>query len=298
MNLREAERLVQQELYGIYQEGEAAAIAGLLLEHLTSLNKTARLARSAEAISAAQDEQLRQSLARLKNHEPFQYITNHSPFYGLNLYVDNRVLIPRPETEELVDWIVQDCRLLYPDAFMKGRREADETKTLKILDVGTGSGCIALALKKVMPKAEVWGCDSSEEALNVARRNGSDLDIRVDYQGLNFLDPAQQKRLPTVHILVSNPPYIPVAEAQTLDPNVVKYEPHQALFVPDEDPLLFYKSILQFSGHRLYSNGRMYMEIHEDLSEGVMQLFRQAGMKEVELKKDLSGKNRMIRVNK
>ena len=174
--------------------------------------------------------------------------------------------------------------------------KADKTTQLKILDVGTGSGCIALALKKTMPLAEVWGCDVSEEALNVARRNGSALDIRVDFQGLNFLDFAQQKHLPTVDIAVSNPPYIPFREKDGMEPNVVAHEPHTALFVPDNDALVFYKALAQFGKHRLYKNGRIYAEIHEDLGKAVVALFWQEGFTDVELRKDLQGKDRMVRI--
>jgi release factor glutamine methyltransferase len=169
---------------------------------------------------------------------------------------------------------------------------------LKILDIGTGSGCIALALKKAMPGAEVWGCDVSEGSLNVARRNGSALDIRVDFQGLNFLDLVQQKQLPTVNILVSNPPYIPLKDKEQMNPNVVEHEPHTALFVPDDDPLVFYRALATFGRNHLSENGSMYMEIHEDLGRQVIDLFKEEGYLSVEMKKDMQGKNRMVKVKK
>src|SRR5205085_11914464 len=133
-------------------------------------------------------------------HEPVQEVMHKCWFYGLELYVDDAVLIPRPETEELVQWLVNDVKAEKPAVFQKGATEADDTNALKIIDIGTGSGCIALALKKAMPVAEVWGCDASDKALNVARRNGADLNIRVDFQSIDFLEEAQQKSLPTVHI--------------------------------------------------------------------------------------------------
>jgi release factor glutamine methyltransferase len=223
---------------------------------------------------------------------------NKTWFYGMELYVDKNVLIPRPETEELVQWIVDDVKASGKNVFVRKSMEADETKQLKILDVGTGSGCIALALKKIMPKAEVWGCDLSEEALNVARRNGSSLDIRVDFQGVNFLDEAQQKLLPTVDIIVSNPPYVPLKDKDQMHANVVDHEPHTALFVPDDDALIFYKALAQFGKKRLYENGSIYMEIHEGLGQDVVNLFKESGYSNVELKKDMQGKDRMIRVKK
>ena len=151
---------------------------------------------------------------------------------------------------------------------------------------------------KFMPKAEVWGCDVSEDALNVARRNGSGLDIRVDFQGLNFLDTEQQKQLPTVNILVSNPPYIPFRDKDQMHRNVVEHEPHLALFVANEDPLIFYRALANFGKHRLYENGTIYLEIHEDLGQQVEQLFKEQGYQQVQLKKDMQGKTRMVKVRK
>jgi release factor glutamine methyltransferase len=184
----------------------------------------------------------------------------------MELYVDKNVLIPRPETEELVEWIISDMKASGKDVFIRRSMEADETTQLKILDVGTGSGCIALALKKAVPKAEVWGCDISDEALNVARRNGSALNIRVDFQGVNFLDQKQQKHLPTVDIIASNPPYVPLKDKEQMQPNVVAHEPHTGTLCSRNDPLIFYKAIAEFGKKRLYKNGSIYMEIHEELA--------------------------------
>ena len=179
--------------------------------------------------------------------------------------------------------------------FLKKKEfEADETTQLKILDVGTGSGCIALALKKTMPKAEVWGCDISDNALNIARRNGSETDIRVDFIALDFLDEAQNKQLPTVDIIVSNPPYIPLKNKVDMHPNVVDYEPHTALFVPNEESLIFYSALAEFGKHRLYENGNIYAEIHEDMGKEAIDLFEKEGYT-VELRKDIQGKDRMIK---
>jgi release factor glutamine methyltransferase len=195
-----------------------------------------------------------------------------------------------------VHWIISDVQASGKDVFEKRQGGADKTSQLKILDIGTGSGCIALALKKNIPRAEVWGCDISDSALNVARRNGSSLDIRVDFQSVNILDPGQQKHLPSVDIVVSNPPYVPLRDKETMHANVVDHEPHTALFVPDDDALLFYKALVVFAGHRLHEGGKIYMEIHEGLGEEVVQLFKNAGFTSVILKKDMQGKDRMVRV--
>jgi release factor glutamine methyltransferase len=226
------------------------------------------------------------------HHEPMQYALNEAWFYGMKLFVNKNVLIPRPETEELVDWIIKDVQATGKNVFERKEGEADETTQLKILDVGTGSGCIAMALKKTMPKAEV--CDISDEALDVARRNGSELDIRVDFVGVNFLDEAQRKQLPTVDIIVSNPPYIAEREKETMPFNVIDHEPHRALFVPNDDVLIFYKALMEFSKSRLYENGTVYMEIHEDSGSEVIKLFEREGYK-IELRKDMQGKDRMVK---
>jgi len=296
MKIAEAERYIKEALHQIYDESEAQNIAGLAMEHITSFSKADRLLKKEQPLSSQQQEQFQKDLQRLLQHEPIQYIMNKAWFYGMELFVDKAVLIPRPETEELVEWIVNDVRASGKDVFERRPMEADETTKLKILDVGSGSGCIALALKKAMPKAEVWGCDVSEEALNVARRNGSALDIRVDFQGMNFLDLPQQKHLPTVDIVVSNPPYVPLSGKNGMNPNVVAHEPHTALFVPDNDALVFYKALAQFGKHRLYKNGSIYIEIHEDLGREVVHLFQQEGYSDIALRKDMQGKDRMVKM--
>src|SRR6478672_6838134 len=176
MKLAEAERYITEHLNKVYEVGEARNISALLIEHITSLSKNERLTRKEYELSPEQNMTMLDELRRLMNHEPIQYIMNKSWFYGMELYVNPSVLIPRPETEELVEWIVNDIRTSGLNVFNRNVSEADKTTLLKILDIGTGSGCIALALKKTMPAAEVWGCDVSEAALNVARRNGSALD--------------------------------------------------------------------------------------------------------------------------
>ncbi len=298
MKIAEAERLLKEKLSSIYDEGEARSIADLAMEHITSLSKSDRLLRKEEGLSPHQLQQWQQDTERLLQHEPVQYVMSKAWFYGMELFVNKAVLIPRPETEELVEWIVHEVRAWGKDVFEKRPTEADETRALKILDVGTGSGCIALALKKAMPRAEVWGCDVSEEALNVARRNGAALDIRVDFQGVNFLDDNQQKSLPRIDIVVSNPPYIPLKDKEEMNPNVVAHEPHTALFVPDDNALVFYTALAKFGKQRLHPNGCIYMEIHENLGQAVVRLFQQQGYEHVELKKDMQGKDRMVKAVK
>lgn len=296
MKLGDAVKRIKSDISTIYSGEESANIAALMLEHSTGLSPTEIALNKDRELTSEEEGSVHFSIVRLLQQEPIQYIMEKTWFYGMELYVDRNVLIPRPETEELVDWVLKDVKASGLPVFEKALTEADATKQLKILDIGTGSGCIALALKNKMPKAEVWGCDASEEALNVARRNGADLDIRVDFQGINFLDEAQQKSLPTVDIIVSNPPYIPLHEKEGMNPNVVGHEPHMALFVPNDDALLFYKAIAQFAQKRLYKGGSIYLEIHENLGEKVVGLFQNEGYVSVELKKDMQGKDRMVKI--
>lgn len=296
MNIGEAERYLNKELRTIYDERESYNIGDILIEELTGFNKSERIIKKNEILTEESKKKLEHALGRLIKHEPIQYVINKAWFYNMELYVDNSVLIPRPETEELVEWIINDIKSEGIDVFTNKPFKSDETDQLKIADIGTGSGCIALALKKAMPRAEVWGFDHSEAALTVARRNGSSLDIRVDFQGVDFLDYGQHKFLPSVDIIVSNPPYIAINDKSTLNPNVVNYEPHLALFVPDNDPLVFYKALIHYSTRRLHKNGRIYMEINEEAGEEINRLFVSAGMQKIKIKKDLQGKNRMVRV--
>jgi len=295
MNTADAERLIREQLIGIYEEDEASNIANLAIEFISGFSKTERLFDKESLLNDDQERKLHKVIERLRSHEPIQYIMNKTWFYGLEFYVNQNVLIPRPETEELVDWIVKDVKASGKEVFIRKPTDADETTKLKILDIGTGSGCIALSLKKTMPLAEVWGCDNSDDALLIARRNGSTLDIRVDFQGLDFLDEGQQRQLPTVDIIVSNPPYIPSSNKNSMLANVLNYEPHNALFVPDEDALIFYRAIAAFAKKRLYPSGSIYLEIHEDLGKDVIALFDNAGYT-TELRKDMQGKERMVKV--
>lgn len=295
MKTGEAEVWLAGQLEKLYEAGESRQMAAMVMEYLTGCNRMERMLKKEAPLADQQQQQLTEIAQRLATHEPVQYVLGEAYFGSLKLFVDKSVLIPRPETEEMVQWIVQDVKAAGKQVFDSNGTEADKTDLLKILDVGTGSGCIALLLKKQMPLAEVWGCDASDAALNVARRNGAELDIRVDFIGLNFLDEAQQRQLPTVDIIVSNPPYIPAQEAAGMAPNVVAHEPHMALFVPDGDALVFYNALAQFGKSRLYDGGAIYMEIHENLGDAVVKLFESEGYANVEIRKDMQGKDRMVK---
>ncbi|HEX7905507.1 MAG TPA: peptide chain release factor N(5)-glutamine methyltransferase [Chitinophagaceae bacterium] len=282
MTLLEATTYCREKLQSIYEEGEAAVISEWLIEYLTGIKKTDRVNQKNNMLPEKQQLSMQSLLDRLLTHEPIQYVLNEAWFCGLKLYVDKNVLIPRPETEELVEWIIANCK--FP---------VDE---LKILDIGTGSGCISIALKRRVRKAEVWSCDVSDGALMVAKKNAAALGTEINFLQLDFLDEQQVSSLPSFDIIVSNPPYVPVKDKAQMQPNVVNYEPATALFVPDNDPLVFYKAIAAFGKQKLNPGGVIYFEIHEGLAASTIDLLQSSGYT-AELKKDMQGKDRMIRAS-
>ncbi|MBL7893520.1 MAG: peptide chain release factor N(5)-glutamine methyltransferase, partial [Bacteroidia bacterium] len=206
------------------------------------------------------------------------------------LKVNPAVLIPRPETEELVDWIVKEFKV--------------QSSKFKVLDVGTGSGCIALALKRNIPSAEVFALDISEAALDVAKQNALNNSLEITFVNASIIENWDNKLIPFgeagrgLSLIVSNPPYVLQSEKHAMQPNVLVYEPHLALFVNDNDPLLFYKAIIEFAKKYLANKGRLFFEINEAKADEVKSLLVQNGFKNVEIKKDLSGKERMVKAEK
>lgn len=285
MTMQEATYYLLNKLRSIYSEGETSQITDWVMGHLTGSKKAERMIYKNEAITDKEEIQLKHYSERLLQHEPVQYVLNEAWFCGFRFYVDRNVLIPRPETEELVEWIIST-----PIA-IGGKFPVDE---LRILDIGSGSGCIPISLKRRLRKAEVWACDISEAALTVARRNAEALGTDVNFILLDFLNEEQRKQFPSFDIIVSNPPYVPEKDKEEMQKNVLQHEPHTALFVPDNDPLVFYKAIAEFGKTHLNKAGSIYCEIHENLGEPVTKLFHSHGYTS-ELKKDMQQKNRMIR---
>jgi len=288
MTIDEARKEIIKNIRDIYEQNESNNIAELLIESITKLSRSERIIDGNRILSIAQENLLHSSNFRLQKHEPIQYIINEAWFAGMRFYVDKNVLIPRPETEELVEWVVEEYRI-------ENAEDRIQNSGFKILDVGTGSGCIAIALKNKLPLSEVWACDISDQALNIARINADALQATIDFVPLNFLDPGQRRQLPNVDVIVSNPPYVPQNEKTEMKRNVVEYEPSTALFVTDDDPLIFYKAIAEFGREKLNKGGRIYAEIHENLGEPVKGLFLSEGYQTVQLKKDLQEKDRMIK---
>ena len=216
----------------------------------------------------------------LKKNRPIQYIAGKTWFYGVELYVKEGVLIPRPETEELVDWVVSECK------FEK-----------QILDIGTGSGCIPLAIKSKLRDLQLTGYDVSKDAIEMAQKNAKSLNLEVSFDEFDVLNwklfPQENK----FDVIVSNPPYIPEFDKKIMHENVLDYEPTLALFVPNDDPLVFYKAIADFSLINLNEQGKLYMEIHESYGREVVEIFQQLGYGNIEVRKDLQGKDRMIKAS-
>lgn len=256
-------------------EGEARSMARLVFEDVFDW----RPGRRDRELSATEVEQLQQIKTRLAVNEPVQYITGRADFYGLQLKVTPAVLIPRPETEELVEWILDH------------RSEVSSAAT--VLDIGTGSGCIPLAIKQNWSAASVGGLDLSPDALAVAQENASELGLAVNWQEADILDEANWSSLPSCDIIVSNPPYIPHEEANLMPDSVKQYEPQMALFVENQDPLIFYRQIMRLALQRLQPGGFLFFECNEFNAEEVDQIGKQLGFTHTELRRDLQGKWRM-----
>ncbi|HEY0680586.1 MAG TPA: peptide chain release factor N(5)-glutamine methyltransferase [Chitinophagaceae bacterium] len=299
MTIHEAQQQLLFQLYHIYDDREAQTITDWVMEHITEWKKIDRIINKKVPLSAAQQSALQDITAQLLAHKPVHYVLHQAWFHGMKFYVDENVLIPRPETEELVEWVVKEClETGYEDS--SGVRSGSEAVKLSnnrisILDVGTGSGCIAIALKKNIPQADVFACDVSAEALLVAARNSEELQKPVKLFQIDFLNAQERATLPVFDVIVSNPPYIALREKSQIDRHVLEYEPHTALFVPDEDSLVFYEHLAMFGRTHLKQGGFMMMEIHYLQGEAVKKLFESHGYSVI-VEKDLQGNDRMVKV--
>lgn len=271
---------IKQRLHGYYPDSEIVSIAKLLLTQVFGMSVIELYAGKDNSFSANEQKQLDDILIRLQKYEPVQYIIGVEDFYGLTFEVDPNVLIPRPETEELIGWIVQE----------------NKSAGLRVLDVGTGSGCIAVSLAKNLEDAEVTAWDISEGALQVAarncRRNG--VDVRLEQKDILQLSSSDRQ----FDVIVSNPPYIAMKEKADMEANVLDWEPGLALFVPDEKPLLFYRKISELGLEMLKPGGRLFFEINRAYGKQVVQMMSALGYRNVELKKDISQNDRMIKAER
>ena len=280
MSLNDIKQDLKKQLAGQYETVELNPILSILIEHITGWDQLHQALYKDSPITEAQILAFQRAATELKAGRPIQYITGKAWFMGDAYTVNEQVLIPRPETEELVDWIVEY-------AAIKG-------KALRILDIGTGSGCIAIALKKILPEAIVTAIDISPNALKVAASNAAALNVEIEFIPLDILNTAF---LPGQYdVIVSNPPYIPMQEMENMELQVTAHEPNIALFVPDEDPLVFYKAIARLAKLHLTTNGQLFFEIHYDQGEAMVQLLDEMHF-HAELREDFFGKDRMIRVS-
>ncbi|NCI47138.1 peptide chain release factor N(5)-glutamine methyltransferase [Sediminibacterium soli] len=281
MTLRSAQQALVTQLEALYDAREAANIADWVLEHITGKKKIDRLLVRDEPIGPDRELELQKISAALALNKPVQYVLHEAWFDGMPFYVDENVLIPRPETEELVHWVAET---------------ACDNASPTILDIGTGSGCIPVSLAKRLPGAAITGIDISSGALSVAKRNALTQKTAVTFLQLDFLGEKDWQQLPVYNTIVSNPPYIRQTESASMHPNVLEHEPHIALFVPDDDPLLFYRKIAAFAKAHLADGGNIFLEINEALGADTVAIFSAAGY-QTELRKDMQGKERMLRVS-
>ena len=281
MLIRDYKKPFLQELSSLYDEKEAEHFFYIILEKLHGL-KRLDLALNPEIImDGSHLKQWKNILSDLKKQKPIQYILGETEFYGLPFWVDENVLIPRPETEELVALILNEEA--------SGKRQAT---SVRILDIGTGSGCIPISLKKNLPDAEVYAIDVSEKALVVAQKNAKLNKVDVTFIIKNILETSSLER--QYDIIVSNPPYVRNLEKQEIKPNVLEFEPHLALFVEDNDALLFYRKIAELAKKNLSPNGQLYFEINQYLGKETVELVESFGFKNVTLHQDIYGNDRMI----
>jgi len=269
-----------QSLSDYHTEDEAKTIARILLQKVTGEPPHHILANGSLVISTEQLQEMDGYLSQLKLQKPIQYIMGETEFFGITMRVTPDVLIPRPETEELVDWIIK----------------SNTSQSPVILDIGTGSGCIAIALAKNIHRAKVRAIDISAQAIALAKKNAAIAGVDINFFLHDILKSHGNIPGAPFDILVSNPPYVREGEKKLMHRNVLDYEPHTALFVKDNDPLIFYHAIARCAKDRLKPEGVAYCEINEALGEETAEVFRSYGFVDVEIRKDINGKDRMIRV--
>ena len=285
MNLKSLQDYFRQELNPLYESEEVDVFFFWILETCFQCKKIDFVLGKDKLVSAADSEKWNQYIDALKRYEPIQYLLGTSNFYGLDFKVNPHTLIPRPETEELVDWILKDIININPSV-----------SDLKILDIGSGSGCIPITLAKHLPLAKIVSMDVSESALEVAQQNAVSNGVAVDFILQNILE---LDRFPNAFdIMVSNPPYVRNSEKKDMKTNVLQYEPSLALFVSDEDPLIFYRKIAVLAYQNLNKNGFLYFEINQYLAQETYDLLEKVGFKNIELKNDFRGNPRMMRAKK
>ena len=285
MTIEQAYFQFTEKLKTIYEDREAENISDWVFENETGSKKWERRENKNIQLKENVEKKIENDLQQLLIHKPVQYVLNEAWFYKMKFFVDENVLIPRPETEELIEWIINDFK------------KEKGSKPTNILDIGTGSGCIPIALKKELPCLNITTIDVSKKALSVAKKNAENLKAKIDFLIIDFLNENDWKPLQIYDTIVSNPPYIPIAEKEILSKNVTGFEPGIALFVENRDPFIFYKKIAEFSEKHLKETGKIYVEVHEEYAKDVKAIFESSGY-ETEIKKDIYRKERMLKIKK
>lgn len=266
-----------------FEKTEIESFFYLLIDFRLNVSKMDFLLNPSLNVSTEDARFFESAIQKLKSEQPIQYIIGETEFFGLQFKVTENTLIPRPETEELVDWILKDQTLI-------------DNKELRIFDVGTGTGCIPISLAKNLVSAKVTTVDVSEEAIKIAQENAISNNVAVSFVNDSILEPKIVNDLKNkFDIIVSNPPYVRNLEKQEIKKNVLDYEPHLALFVEDNDALIFYKKIAEYALNHLKKDGVLYFEINQYLGNETVELIKCLGFKTIELRKDLSGNDRMIK---
>lgn len=284
MRIKEAYHQLQQSIQPLYENREASNIADLIMEDITGWDRSRRVIHHDALLSEPQLERYTHCKEELLHGRPTQYVLGHAWFCGMRLQVDEHVLIPRPETEELV----MEVKKMYADI------STDRDHLFKMVDIGTGSGCIAIALKKYFPDWDVWAVDKYNGALAIAKKNAVLLDTEVRFVASDILKEAKTDFLPAFDLIISNPPYIPSEDKSAMDDRVLDHEPHDALFVTDNDPLQFYKAIIAFSEQHLLRGGMLFFETHELYAQEVAALLEANGFEHIVVKKDFQEKERIV----
>lgn len=279
MQLNTARKIIKEQLEPYYEDNEIQRMSEMLLEWAIGLDRSGQIANPKKELTEEQQQLLHQGVSRLRDQEPIQYITGQAWFAGMAFNVGPAVLIPRPETEELVDWVLKE----------------NGPEKRRVLDIGTGTGCIPVSLKKSRPAWEVSAIDISAEAIAMATENANRNEAPVQFQVMDFSKEQTWTSLSQFNLIISNPPYIPWSDWTTLPENVREHEPTEALFVPDETPLLFYQLIARFALQHLSPEGIVYVEINETLGNEVIELFQASGFTKTELREDMQGKKRMVK---
>jgi release factor glutamine methyltransferase len=280
MSLQDTKHAMKHQLSHLYDALEMNSMVNILIEEVTGWDALHQNLHKNDALDTLQTDQLNHYVDQLLTGKPLQYIIGKAWFMGKSYYVNEAVLIPRPETEELVEWIIEYAQII--------------NKPLNIVDIGTGSGCIPISLKLAIPNAHLTAIDISKEALAIAQKNAASQHVTIEWMEKDILQTKQLKE--QYDIIISNPPYIPLREKVNMQSQVTDHEPAIALFVPDQYPLIFYSKIAHIGKSALKPNGQLFFEIHYDQGEAIMTLLNEMGY-HAELRQDIYGKDRMVRAS-